>query len=42
VDRGELLLGLDGDVEVKAGGFVGLFVCHTLYWGCLVGGFEKG
>jgi hypothetical protein len=41
VDRGESLLRLDGDVEVNAGGFVILFVCHTVYCGCLVGGFEK-
>ena len=41
VDRGESLLRLDGDVEVNAGGFVILFVCHTLYCSCLVGGFEK-
>ena len=30
MDRGESLLRLDGDFEVDAGGFVILFVCHTL------------
>ena len=42
MDLSESLLSFDGDVEINAGGFVGLFACDTLHCGWLLAGLKKG